>query len=416
MLAHIARQPIFDFNRKICGYELLYRSGTDGNTAHILDADSATQSLLSDAITVFGLSELTGDKPAYINFTRNLLMDDLAYLADPKEIVVEVPAEIVVDDLLLQKLNALRKAGYRIALEGYNEQNGRFKFDRILQAFDIITVDIRENNRLRQKSILNRLRSAHVLLMATRVETLDDYSTARSLGFVLFQGYYFQKPEYIGKRIPPLSASPHGRLINELLRPNPGFDACIRIIQLDPVLRHMFFQRAEAAGFRRNPRGTMTEELRHALVMLGTEELRRWVGLVLLKQNNVTRSDETARKAYFRGRFIERLMENSDTALDPRQGFLLGLFSLLNQVMGVSMESLLDDLDMMPPLKAALLGTEENEYSLFLQFAVIYEMSNPRLILPDIGLRLTGLELSDLYMECIAETDAAFSATGGTAE
>ena len=416
MLAHIARQPIYDYNKKICAYELLYRSGTDGNSARILDADTATRSVLSDAITVFGLESLTDKKPAYINFTRNLLMDDLAYLADPKEIVVEVPAEVMVDDLLVQKLNALRRAGYRIALDGYTEQNGRLKFDRIIQAFDIIAIDFRDGNRLQQKSVVNRLRASRAMLMATRVETLDDFSSARAMGFLLFQGYYFQKPTYISKRVPPLSASPYGRLLNELLRPNPGFENCIKIIQIDPVLRHMFLLRAESAGFRRNARNTMTSELRRALVMLGTEELRRWVGLVLLKQNNVTHSDETARRAYLRGRFIEHLMENADTPLDPRQGFLLGLFSLLDQVMGVSMEDLMTDLDMMPPLKAALLGREENEYSLFLQYAVIYEMANPRLILPDVHLRLSGLEVSDLYGECAADTNAAFAGAGGTTE
>ena len=59
MYAHIARQPIYDYNKKVCGYKLLYRSGADGNTARILDADAATRSVLNDAINVFGLAQLT---------------------------------------------------------------------------------------------------------------------------------------------------------------------------------------------------------------------------------------------------------------------------------------------------------------------------------------------------------------------
>ena len=415
MYAYIARQPIFDHNKKVAGYELPYRDGTGGNAARIVDGDAATRDVLNDAIAVFGIPQLTNRLPAYINFTRNLLMDDFAYLAGPKEIVVEVPGDVMVDDLLVQKLNALKRAGYRLALGNYSEQNGRLKFDRIIQVFDVIRIDVMQNTRLQQKSLVSRLSAgrAHALLLASRVETLEDFATARSMGFSLFQGYFFEKPTFLSKSIPSLADSSYGRLFNELLRPNPNFDACVKVIQSDSMMTHMFLRRAQTVNLYR---GATAAEIRRGLVLVGTEELRRWVSLVLLKQNNVTHSDETARKAYLRGRFIERLMENSDTDLDPRQGFLLGLFSLLDTVMGVRMESLIADLNLMPALKAALLGKEENEYSLFLQYAVIYEMANPRLILPDIRLRLNWDELSTLYMECIADKDEAFSGTGGTAE
>ena len=250
--------------------------------------------------------------------------------------------------------------------------------------------------------------------MAERVETMDDFASARSMGFLLFQGYFFQKPTYMSKPLPPLSASPQGRLLSELVRANPGFESCSKIIQSDPMLRHMFLVRAQESNFR--GKGETISEVRRGLVMMGTEELRRWVGLILLKENNVTHSDELARMAYCRGLFIERLIENADTDLDPRQGFLLGLFSLLYRVMGISMERLLDDLNVLPPLRAALLGTEENEYARFLQYAVVYEMANPRLILPELKLNIDFVDVEELYVRCIADTDAAFARGGGNAE
>ncbi|MEG1684262.1 MAG: hypothetical protein RR295_10540, partial [Oscillospiraceae bacterium] len=71
MQAYIARQPIFNSKQQVEGYELLYRDGVNGNAARVTDGGQATSQLLSDAITLFGLPQLTNFRPAYINFTKD---------------------------------------------------------------------------------------------------------------------------------------------------------------------------------------------------------------------------------------------------------------------------------------------------------------------------------------------------------
>lgn len=406
MFAYIARQPIYDREKKVAGYELLYRDGTGGNSAKVVDGDAATRSVLHDAMTVFGLQQLTNKLPAYINFTRNLLLSDFALLASPKEIVVEVMGDIEVDAQLIAKLGELKRGGYKLALEDYD---GSFKYQKVTQLFDIVRVNVQKYNELQLKELVKKVGMGRIRLLAERVETLDDFATARAAGFVLFQGYFFEKPTFLSKRIPSLAASTYGRLLHELLAEEPDFGRCSEIIQSDVLLTYMFMRRAQTANYYR---GNMVTEIRQGLVLMGTEELRRWVCLVMLKQSNVTHSDELPKKAYLRGRFIERLMENSRTRLDPRQGFLMGMFSLLDQVMGVQLESLLEELRLTPAVKAALLGREENEYAIYLQYVVIYEMANERLILPDIHLRIDEDEVLALYMKCIEDADLAFYRLG----
>ena len=129
----------------------------------------------------------------------------------------------------------------------------------------------------------------------------------------------------------------------------------------------------------------------------------------MLKQYNTAASDETARQAYTRGLFIERLMEHSDTSLEPKEGFLMGVLSLLPQVMDLQMENLLKDTHLDPEMKAALLGGSDSEYSEFLTYVVLYEMANPRLILPDIQLRISEDAVAMLQKQCAADADAAFT-------
>ena len=408
MFAHIARQPVFDRGKRIVGYELLYRGGS-GDTADIRDGDEATRSVLTDALTVFGISQLTDRLPAYINFTRNLLLNDFAYLADPKEIVVEIMGDVEIDYRLISKVQALRKAGYRVALDGYD---GGVRYDRILQSVNVVRVDFSVESRIRQRDLISKLNYGGIQPLAEKIETYDDFIAARDMGFVLFQGYFFEKPVNLAKKVPTLSQSPYGALLTRLLEPAPDYDACAEIIANDAVLTYLFMRQLRTTDYRR---GDRLQEIRRGFLMMGTEGLRRWACLVVLRQSNVTHSDESARRAYLRGCFIERLMERADTTIPPREGFLLGLFSLMDRVTGIRLESLLREINLGTELANAILGTAENEYSAFLLYAVIYEMENPKLILPDIRLELDGQQVASLYMECIANTDAAFARLGGHA-
>ena len=405
MFSYIGRQAIYNSDFVIAGYELLYRNGTAGNTAFILDGDSATRSVLSDAVNVFGIPQLTEGLPAYINFTRNLLMDNFAYLADPKQVVLEIPGDIFVDDALVEKLSQMKAAGYRLSLDNYSQTNGILRFDRISHMFDVIRLNVRKNNRLHLQDLISKLRRSRARLLADQVETEEQFDLARSLHFSLFQGYYFEKPVVLSKQV-PLAATAYGKLINELLKFNVNFEACCAIIDGDALLTHLFMQQVPNVRFQR---GKNADKIKAGLMTIGTEGLRRWISVILLKQSNVTKSDDLLRQAYARGRFIERLMENSDTSAQPGQGFFLGLFSLLDRIMGIQQTDMLNNLKMGPALQAALMGREENEYSLFLQYAVIYEMANARLILPDIHVNLSDRAVSALYLECTSEADMTFS-------
>lgn len=406
VFAYIGRQAIYNTVFNIAGYELLYRGNNQAEAAaRNMDGDDMTKSVLSDAVNVFGIPHLTNGLPAYINFTRNLIMDDFAYLFDPKEIVVEVPGDVFVNDSLTEKLSALQRNGYRLSLNSYNAFNGRIRFDQIINSFDVIRLDISKNNKLQTRDLLQRLRYSRAQLLAERVETESDFAMVQSLKFTLFQGYYFERPDCLSKEI-QLTETPYGKLLLELLRPYPSFEMCCRIVESDMMLTHTFLRRTLKVRYNRD---SIPAEIKRGMAIIGVDGLRQWVTAQFLKQINTANSDEQARQAFLRGRFIERLIQKTDTGALPEQGFFMGVISLMDKVTGVSVENLLSELKLLPAAEAALRGTEENEYSKFLQYAAVYEMRSNRVRLPDIGLDLDGRQVSSLYMECMTETDKAFA-------
>ena len=407
MKAYIGRQPIFDERKRLNGYDLLYRNSESKSSAQILDGEAATREVLSDAVGLFGLGGLTDGLPAYIKFTRTLILNEFALMVPPDQIVVQILNDVTVDDLLVEKLQKLKDKGYRIALQGFQ---GQVRFKRISGLFDVVRIDCTKNNSIRRRELYDKMYRPQLVMIADRIERERDFDNAREIGFNLFSGYYFQRPNWLSKPRPQWNATSYGRLLGELVKPEPSLRACYAIIRSDIVLSYMLLRQMQTAQYYR---GNVVKDLQQAIMMMGMEELRRWVCLVMMKQNNVTRAEEPARIAYTRGQFIERLMANSDTRLDHKQGFLLGMFSQLDKVMGMRIETLLADLELEPDMRDALLGKAENEYSLYLQYAMIYELGNTKLILPDIHTRYSEEQVQRLYRRCVEETDTLFASMEG---
>ncbi len=408
MIAYIGRQAIYNTQFNIAGYELLYRrNGTSGAAGQDVDGDEMTRSVLLDAVNVFGIKNLTNGLPAYINFTRNLIMDDFAYLFKPGEIVVEVPSEVFVNDALVNKLSALQHAGYKLSLNSYNEKNGRMKFDKIINAFDVIRINTGGSNKLMLKDLLARLRYSRAQLLAERVETESEFQTVQELKFTLFQGYFFERPDTVSKQV-SLTSTIYGKLMNEVIKPFPNFEMCCRIVENDAVLAHLFLRHVLKARYVRE---NAAAEIRRGMTLLGLDGLSQWVTAQFLKQVNTSSSDELARKAYLRGRFIERLIQNAQTMVSKEQGFFMGVLSLLDQVTGMTTENILSELTLAPDAMGALRGASaaENEYAAFLRYAMAYEQASSTAQFPDIKLRLGERRVSNLYMECMEDTDKAFA-------
>lgn len=406
MYAYIGRQAIYNTVFNVAGYELLYRRNNQvGAAATGMDGDEMTKSVLLDAVNVFGIKNLTNGLPAYINFTRNLIMDDFAFLFNPNDIIVEVPAEVFVNEALAIKLSGLQRAGYRLSLNSYSEQNGRLKFDQIINSFDVIRIKTGGKNKLQLKDMLQRLRGCRAQLLAERVETEEEFEMVQSLKFTLFQGYFFERPDTVTKQV-ALTATPYGKMLVELMKPYPNFEMCCRIVESDSMLTHMFLRYVLKARYARE---NVSMEIRRSMTMLGLEGIRNWTVVQFLKQVNIANSDEQARRAYLRARFIERLILNADTTIIKEQGFYMGLLSMLDQVTGTPLDTILAELRLCPEAEAALRGTAQNEYYKFLQYALAYDQASGSMQFPNIGLYIEDRYVSGLYMECMEETDKAFA-------
>jgi len=199
---YLARQPIVDKNGHVVAYELLYRNSEE-NVYTAQDPNTATRQVLETAYHVMGLDMVSQNFPVFVNFTRDLLVHHQNWNIAPGQLIIEVLETIEFDQELLKALKQLKRAGYQIALDDFNCNLSVTGIPEIIRVADFIKIDFQAPVD-RQKFTEKLARRTGKVLVAEKVETLEEYKRALSSGYTYFQGYYFGKPEVLSVSSTPM--------------------------------------------------------------------------------------------------------------------------------------------------------------------------------------------------------------------
>ncbi|MDP2139202.1 MAG: HDOD domain-containing protein [Gammaproteobacteria bacterium] len=269
----LARQPIYDGNLNISAYELLFRSDHN-NHATVLDGDSATSQVMLNAFNELDISEVVQHYPAYINFTRNLILNPPPF--DRNRFVIEVLETIEVDDELIIHLQALKNNGYTIALDDFLYES---KWDPVLRIADIVKLDVLALDVKELERHVQLLKPFNVVLLAEKVETHEMFHYCKALGFTLFQGYFLSKPEQISGRKVPANKLVVMNLLAQIQNPNAELSEIAGIIANDPVLSVKLIRLVNSAAFSARRE---IASLQHAVSLLGLRHVKSWATLLSL--------------------------------------------------------------------------------------------------------------------------------------
>ena len=191
---YFARQPIYDQKLRIMGYELFYRHAEDDTSAQFLDAEVATSQVVLNTVSEVGLDRIVGEHKAFINVARDFVLGGhLAGFGLP-QLVFEVAASIVVDDLLLHTLRDLYQQGYHFVLDDYEDNEA---YRALLEIADYVKIDLLTTPEEEVRRLVPLLRRHKVALMAERIETQSIQELCQSLHFDYFQGYHFSQPKLL---------------------------------------------------------------------------------------------------------------------------------------------------------------------------------------------------------------------------
>jgi EAL and modified HD-GYP domain-containing signal transduction protein len=348
MEVFVARQPIFNVNLKVVAYELLFRAGLE-NVFPNVDGDKATSSVISDSFLTMGLDTITEGCPAFINFTRHVLLEGYAHLFPKKNMVVEVLEDIEPDTEILDAVHKLKSEGYKIALDDYT---GSPVTEPLIPFADVVKVDFIQTTPEQQKAFADRFRSMKISLLAEKVETSEEMEYGKSIGYRLFQGYFFCKPKVLtGKRVPE-SKLTKLQLLHTVNQGDIDFTKTEEIIRLDAGMSYKLLRYINSAyfGLRRE-----VDNIKQALVLLGQRNLRKWASLMACTSLGEGKSTELLATAVTRARFCELLAELIGDSSRSDDLFLMGLLSTIDALLDMPMEKALEQIPLSEDLKSALL-------------------------------------------------------------
>jgi len=341
----IGRQAIYNPDCTVYGYELLFRAA-DRHVAEVRDGDAATSQVLLQALTVFGLDELVGPRPAFVNVTEHFLRDPGDLPLSPERLILEVLEGTEPSDEVITRIRALKERGFRIALDDYVHHP---RLAPLVELADFIKVELPYYDEASLTRTVETLSRTDAKLLAEKVETRAVFERCRALGFDLFQGYFLSRPENVQARDLSTSRPPLLRLLTQLQQEEESAAGLERIINRDPALSYKLLRYLNSPHFpvRRN-----IDSIQRAIIYLGTAELRRWATLMLLA-SVPDRPRELLVTLMIRARLAERLAD-SLPRVDTASAFMIGLFSGLDVLLDLPMENLLAQLPLSDTVLAAL--------------------------------------------------------------
>jgi c-di-GMP-related signal transduction protein len=348
----LGRQPILNKAQQIVGFELLFRSAESLDSASFKDTHVASASVILNALTDFGFQEVLGRHKGFFNVTYEMLMSDAVELLPKEQVVIELLETILVDHEVVERCSQLKELGFKLALDDH-VFNPDFK--TIYHLVDIVKLDILEIAPRELAGVVEKLRAFPVTLLAEKVESAAQYATCSELGFDLFQGYYFARPVILKQNRVDVGKLAMLQLMQQVMA-ETDLAEIEETFKQNPSLTFNLLRlvNSVAIGLR-----VRIKTLRHALMVLGYDQLKRWITLALYANNDLSGAQSPLLEmAAMRGKLMELLVlaspdpatrELSDTA------FMTGILSLIDVLFEVPMAELVAKLNLVDDVRHALL-------------------------------------------------------------
>jgi len=388
----LGRQPILDRNQRIVAYELLFRSDP-GLNANVQDDLQASARVIIQAFSELGIASVLGDKKGFINVSADLLMSDMIELLPCDKIVIELLETIRIDKQIISRCHDLKAMGFSLALDDFN---GEVQLEALFDLVEVIKFDLPQMGQEALEKNVNYLKRWPLKLLAEKVEQIDQAFHCKELGFDLFQGYYYARPVILsGKR----ADSSRLMLMNllGLVLDDAETEQIEQVFKHDPSLSFNLLRMVNsvAMGIRYK-----ISSLKQALVVLGRQQLQRWLQLLLFVNLGGGLNSPLLELAATRGKLMELLAETQvqqDGDYHDR-AFMVGIMSLLDTLFGMPLPEVLKQVNLAGDVEDALLnrGGDLGKLLLLVEKTEQHDFDTAAEILSDMQLSKGGLMQAQL--------------------
>jgi len=394
--ALLARQPIYNRSLEIAAYELLFRASSDAQQASFTCGDKATSQVLLNAFGEAGLASICGPHPAFINFTKNLILNRPTF--DLNQYVIEILEDIEVDDELIAALGEAKAQGAKLALDDFILDANSAP---LLHFVDIVKVDVLALKKSQIERFAKVFIPRKITMLAEKVETHEMYQFCKDLGYELFQGYFLSRPQIIEGRAMPDNKLVVLKLLRDLRDPEVSVKSMTQTLSQDPQMSYKLLRLVNSAAFARVEKCT---SLQQAISMLGLSHIRSWASLLAL--GNLDDKPLALRQSSLERALICQKLGEHMGQYPSTDYYTVGLFSLLDAFLDRPISEIITSLKLPSEMEQGILN-EDGLLGLALDTAKCFQEAR----LGDLKLQelakfqLDQLTMDTLYKESLLESD-----------
>jgi c-di-GMP-related signal transduction protein len=344
----LARQPILTKDRKFFAYEILSRYGPENYCSPVPGSSVAEKAM--DELFLMGVKTITEGLPAFMNCTREFLLHDYLTLM-PKELVVgEVLETVTPDNEVLSACRRMKEQGYRLALDDYCDLP---ETQSLLAIADFVKVDVLLTTFPEQERLVNICHRRGIPVVAEKVETEEQFHRCTEIGYDYFQGYFFCRPQIVGRRSVPANKTVYLELLQAANAVMFDLHRISLIFRRDVSLSYRLLRYLNSAAFAFQ---SEIHSIPHALTLLGELAMRKWISLVSVAGLGDEVADGLLRLPLLRAMFCELVGKKIGMHRETHELFLLGLLSVMDVLLNMRMADVLAEIPVDVEIKKALLG------------------------------------------------------------
>lgn len=341
----IGRQPILTPQMDVYGYELVYRP-TSESYLNGFETDHATLSVILNTFSQAGLQAVVGSKKAFINIARNFLIGNYSIPLPPGKTVLEIPASTNLDQEAVRALKELSQLGYEIALD---EVTSFVQAEKLAGIANIAKIEISGTRPQEIHDLVYRLKRLGMRVVAEKVEIMNDFYACRDSGFDLLQGFFFCQPDVVPVRKIISSRVIILQALAKLHNPDVSVSEVEDILGMDVTIGFRLLKLINSGYYALSVPIT---SLRHAINLLGLNQLKSWLGLLLMAKFN-EKPHELSAVAVSRAYMARALAK--DMNLPNIESFgLAGMFSVLDAMLDMPMKEVIDGINLSKDISTAL--------------------------------------------------------------
>jgi EAL and modified HD-GYP domain-containing signal transduction protein len=334
----VARQPIFDRERRVVAYDLPVRA--------------STASALVEALAGPGFEALAGGRRAFVALDAALVDSDVLARLPKDRVVFELTSAATANESALARCRELVTRGFAVAVDGA-ALNG--DADPLAALASHLVIDFTRVDTPEQRAQIAQRRPPGAQLVARHVDTMPAFIAASAEGFAWIEGRFLAHPTLTPGKPVDVGALGRMRVLHALHNPMLSVAQIEELIKPDTTLCYQVLRTVNSAAFAQ--RRTI-QSIHDALLLLGRDMVRRWISVWTVAGLGRAVHPELMTMSAVRARTCELVGDAAGGPSFASEGFLGGLCSSLDAILGVPMEEVVQAVPLTEDAKAALLGAD----------------------------------------------------------